>query len=275
MSIDKLKILLIEDDPADATLIREILEDSQTIHFDILHASSLEEGIQFLSGDFFHLVLLDLHLYDSEGIDTFIKLKNKATELPVIILTGIDDEALGVKLLQMGAQDYLSKGSIDHHSLHRAVRYSIERYRLRLQLEQECRKNTDAAEIKYLEQIKGLKGASTTADLMGQTLLRKSLPDTFKELVNDYTRLVDHSLKSRFYKTDYNTTDEAHEIADKLGYLKSSPRDLIDIHITVVTANTDELTAKQYTDYNSEARLVLLEVMGNLISYYRVYALGR
>lgn len=126
---DVLKILLIEDNPGDAVLVRELLADSDTAVFDLTHAASLSEGKAQLEGAVFDGLLLDLSLPDSRGLQTFLEVRQAAPRVPVVVLSGMDDEGASVEAVHEGAQDYLVKGHVDTSGLVRAIRYAIERKR--------------------------------------------------------------------------------------------------------------------------------------------------
>jgi signal transduction histidine kinase len=123
------KLLLIEDNPGDARLIREALREVGGERFDLQHADRLATGLARLDEGGLHLVLLDLSLPDSHGLDTVARTHAQAPDVPIVVLTGLDDEALALKALETGAQDYLVKGDADGRALSRAIRYAIERQR--------------------------------------------------------------------------------------------------------------------------------------------------
>ncbi len=123
-------ILLIEDDPADALLIKIYLEKAQASAFQLDNADRLSTGISKLSQGSYQAVLLDLSLPDSHGLDTFIRLQPYTPHTPVLILTGHDDQELAFIAVREGAQDYLIKGQISGAILERALRYAVERQRL-------------------------------------------------------------------------------------------------------------------------------------------------
>ena len=144
----KLRILLIEDDPGDAHLIRKMLIGSKRACFELEHFDRLSTGLEHLAQMEIDLILLDLNLPDSQGLDTFVKAHAKAQVIPVIVLTGLEDENLAIKSISKGAQDYLVKGQTDSGLLIRAIHYAVERHRLRLKLKK--------ANQKILEQQKEL-----------------------------------------------------------------------------------------------------------------------
>jgi len=122
-------VLLIEDNPGDARLIREMMAEGGADRFKLECADRLSAGLERLASNDIGLVLLDLGLPDSQGFDTFTKTYAQAPGLPIVVLSGLADEQLAIKTVQEGAQDYLVKGHLDSHALVRTIRYAIERKR--------------------------------------------------------------------------------------------------------------------------------------------------
>ncbi len=121
-----MKILLIEDNPGDARLVREILKEIPG-NPELGIAERLGLGLKLLASQEFDVVLLDLGLPDSKGMETLTTLQKQFSHLPIVIMTGSHDEALGVKAVQLGAQDYLLKGEVDSRLLQRTLLYAAER----------------------------------------------------------------------------------------------------------------------------------------------------
>lgn len=122
-----IKVLLIEDNPGDARLIKEMLGEADYINFNLMQAKSLKEAFELLDDQTFDLIMSDLGLPDSQGYDTFVKVHNQAPKLPIIVMTGLDDNTMGTKAVRGGAQDYLIKGQVESNLLVRTIRYAIER----------------------------------------------------------------------------------------------------------------------------------------------------
>lgn len=120
-------VLLVEDSPTDVLLTEEAL--AQASRFRLRSSERLGEALRLLSEAHFDVVLLDLNLPDSQGLDTLQALRRKNPKVAVIVLTGKDDEELAVRALQEGAKDYLVKGQADAGQLGRAIRYAVERGR--------------------------------------------------------------------------------------------------------------------------------------------------
>ncbi len=128
MTTEPLRILLVEDNPGDARLVREALRDAG-LSWELAQVGSLEELAGALSGRLPAVILLDLSLPDAHGLETYQRAQALAPEVPVLVLTGLDDEAMAVSTVHEGAQDYLVKGELDGRFLARAIRYAIERKR--------------------------------------------------------------------------------------------------------------------------------------------------
>jgi DNA-binding NarL/FixJ family response regulator/GAF domain-containing protein len=124
-----INVLLIEDDRGYARLIREMIEDRMGRYVNSDHVVSLGEGLEHLKNNDVDVVLLDLILPDSEGLETFLRVNQAASETSIVILTSIENEQVAMVALKAGVQDYLYKGEINPSILVRAIRYAVERHR--------------------------------------------------------------------------------------------------------------------------------------------------
>lgn len=130
MSIEKpIKVLLVEDSPVDSRLLQLLLGESKTMYFSWTCVTHLADAVNKLRHEYFDVVLSDLTLPDSQGLETFQALHAQAPAMPIIVLSGTDDETMAVKAVREGAQDYLVKGKVDTHVLTRSITYAIERHR--------------------------------------------------------------------------------------------------------------------------------------------------
>jgi signal transduction histidine kinase len=180
------RILLVEDNPGDARLIRETLREAESFPFQLTHADRLAAAEERLAAEAFDVVLLDLSLPDAHGLETVRRTLAAGAEVPIIVLTGLDDEATAVAAVQAGAQDYLAKGRLDGTLLARAIRYAMERKRLErervalLCSEREARATAEAAvraRDDVLRVVSHDLGNSLSAVLVTTTLLLRSLPE--------------------------------------------------------------------------------------------------
>jgi len=131
---DVLRILLIEDNAGDARLTTELLREASVFTFECVRAENLESGLDLLLEHDFQIVLADLSLGDASGIEIVKRLHERHPTLPMIVLSGLEDETVAMNALQEGAQDYLVKGRGDGHLISRSIRYAMERKRAETQL---------------------------------------------------------------------------------------------------------------------------------------------
>jgi diguanylate cyclase (GGDEF)-like protein/PAS domain S-box-containing protein len=130
MKAKTVHVLLVEDNAGDALLLRQMFNKEEADSFQLTHISRLHEAVIHLAKGDTDIVLLDMGLPDEHGIDTVHRARAAAPTVPVIVLTGLDDEALAAEAMKAGAQDYLIKGQIENRALPRALRHAIERYRM-------------------------------------------------------------------------------------------------------------------------------------------------
>ena len=149
-----IKVLLVEDNPELATLMQKVLFQDKTNAFELEVVDCLSSGLKRLSEESIDILLLDLILPDSQGLDTFIRVHAQAPQIPIIVMTVLDNELLAVEALRMGAQDYLVKGQFDISLLTRLIRYAIERF-------------------ENLEQLRRIKGALALSEARFRSMIEK------------------------------------------------------------------------------------------------------
>ena len=161
MENETIQALLVEDNPADARLVEEMLSDSGQDSVELEHVEKLSSGLERLSQNSIDVILLDLKLPDSDGLNTFTRMHARAPDLPIIVLSGLGDEQVALEAVRNGAQDYLVKGEVNEDLLARAIRYAIERKRI----QEACRIKERAIEWSLNPvAIAGLDGSLTYAN---------------------------------------------------------------------------------------------------------------
>src|SRR5580704_8919217 len=135
MSEQELKVLVLEDNPGDAFLIKFYLEESTEPVFRVSHAENMADALAFLDKEKFDIILSDMNLPDSFGMDTLKTILGKYPGNLVIVLTGLTDEEVGLETVRYGAQDFLVKGKFDGKVLISSVMFSFERFKLNKQID--------------------------------------------------------------------------------------------------------------------------------------------
>ena len=173
------KVLLIEDSPGDARLLREALREVTPPPVELIHAERFDTGLEYLGKENFAAVLLDLSLPDTRGIDTVVRMQREVGAMPIVVLTGLDDDSMALEAVRAGAQDYLIKGEIDGKLLVRYLSYAIERKRLQGETQ------------RHLERITALKdiNAALTSTLELPTVVNILL-DKIHSLMPDVATIV-------------------------------------------------------------------------------------
>jgi len=164
-----LRVLVIEDNPGDAVLVREMLREAADDGYALHHARRLRDGVAHLLKDGADCVLLDLSLPDAEGLDALAQLRTVAVDVPVIVLSGRSDETTAIRAVQEGAQDYLIKGQVDPRLLARSISYAIERKRAEVQLAHQA----------LHDALTGLPNRALFLDRLGQALTRLDRRHTY------------------------------------------------------------------------------------------------
>jgi PAS domain S-box-containing protein len=181
-----IQLLLVEDNPADARLLRELLKEITTAEFDITLAGRLNEALSKLHSGSFDVVLTDLSLPDSHGLAAFRELHGAAPMVPVIVLSGVDDETLAIGAVREGAQDYLVKSRVDPHLLVRSIRYAIER--------QAAEQKLITSEAFYHSLVEHLP----------QNMFRKDLSERFTFANQRFCQLLGKPLEEIIGRTDFD-----------------------------------------------------------------------
>jgi two-component system cell cycle sensor histidine kinase/response regulator CckA len=129
MNLDGIRVLLVEDNPGDARLFTELVRETGVGNSQLVQVDRLSAALERLRLEPFDVMLLDLSLPDADGLETLIRAHTEAPKVPIVVLTGHDDEALAVRAVRAGAQDYLVKGRVDGDLLVRSIKYAAERGR--------------------------------------------------------------------------------------------------------------------------------------------------
>ncbi len=256
-------LLLVEDNPGDAELVSQMLEEDLHERFEVIHVPAVSQAVQALQSTAVDVIVLDLGLPDGSGVDVVKAMRQAAAEVPIVVLTGLEDEALALACLDAGAQDYLAKSEVRRQNLKRAIGYAVTRMR--------------EAQVRELQQTlahyrslsSAGQGTTVTAAMSGSGAVSRRNAAAFENIVQSYYALLEPFLRR---ETDQVVAPRhAKEIIiTSLGDANGGPRDLLEVHVGAL-----DRALSLYDDPHSrtivfEARLLALEMMGQLVDYYRV-----
>lgn len=239
-----IKILLVEDNPGDSRLIREMLAEAMGVTFDLEYADRLQAGLEHLSEGRIEVVLLDLGLPDSQGLETLSRTYAQAPEVPIVVLTGLDDEMLGVQAVNKGAQDYLIKGQADKNLLVRAIRYAIERKRTEdreRQLQLQLNFSSRLASVGVMVTGVAHEINNPVASIIGfaELLMQEDIPEDTREVVkiiNDSAQRIDGIVKSLLTFAQQQKLDRTYvnvnEIIQATLAMRAYPMETSNIRVT-------------------------------------------
>jgi diguanylate cyclase (GGDEF)-like protein len=205
-------VLLVEDNLGDVRLLREMFKEQASHSTELAHVECMRAAETYLTGHVVDVILLDLGLPDAQGLEAIRRARAAAPDVPLVVLTGLDDESLGVRAMQSGAQDYLMKGQFETRALLRALRYAIERKTMENSTLAMARQMAHAAEH---DSLTGLPNRMLLNDRIGQAIIaaprhKKKIAVLFLDL--DGFKYINDSF--------------GHSVGDKL--LQSVAKSLVD-----------------------------------------------
>lgn len=162
MNMQHCRVLLVEDEPVTARVTRRMLEQIGAGRYAITHTTNLDDTLGILNTEDFDVVLADLNLPDSKGLNTPEVIMASDPDVPVIVLTSTESDEIGIKAVQLGAQDYLVKGGFSDSALNRSILYSVERHRLKRTIRQ----------LAVIDELTGLYNRRGFNSLKGDLLQR-------------------------------------------------------------------------------------------------------
>jgi len=216
------------------------------------------------------VLVADLRMPEMGGIELLTEARRRRPETVRVLMTAHVDARSAVQAInEARAFAYLVK-PWETDALLSFIRRAVDAHRairrdLRVQQERE---------LQILDQLSRSAPVPVTAERFGAMPLRESLPDVFDDLLSGYVSAIDHALEQRSHKVDRLVSDALRQLADRLGALRAGPRDVIDLHTMGMRRRLANASTEQANAYAEEGRLLVLELMGHLVSYYRGYSLG-
>lgn len=261
-----MRVLVVDDDTSIAALVDDYLRTGLGPDVGVDHASTVASAAERLADDSFDVALVDLRLPDADGIDAVTQLTQASAGVPVVVLTGTQDRSFGERVLRVGASDFLLKRELDPDRLSWSVRYAVARRQYA-----ELREETSSAPRAQ----DSFAGSEATAATYGALALRDSSPTLFDGFVARYSDLLSLALDGRSYRTEHRIPQHLRDLADDLGRLRASPRDVVEVHVEALTRAVAGVPSAKKKAIIEEARVAALETMGYLAAHYRRNSFGR
>lgn len=234
--MDKLvNLLVIEDNPADADLIREYLSEVTEFDAKIFHARTLKDGQNILKTNSVHAVLLDLSLPDSRGIETVKAVVNSLKTATAIVLTSLDDKVAALDAIESGAQDYLLKGSMGPDSLSRVIRYSLQRNKWLSKINEMQDQLYQSQKMESIGRLAGGMAHDFNNQLCTITILCTMIQETLPgdHVAQGYSRQI------------LNTSNKAAELISRLlTFSRKQPANLKVVDLNKILLDTEKLLGK-------------------------------
>lgn len=273
LAASRLRLLLVDGNPNDLRVFDQIIQADPSSHqFDITAVDSLAGCVAALSdGSGFDLVAASLELRDSQGFDTLRAIQIAAAGVPVVVLASPGQEANGVEAVRRGAEDYLIASLKPAELLARRLQFAIERDR-RLQGTAQQKQQREAdGQVAEWEALSAPPATEVTSRIYHSGALREVYPDEFGRYVASYKKFLEGAVERRVYKVAPPKGDPVRELAESLGDLHASPRDVIEIHLDALKSATRGLPAAKSQAFLEESRLLILDLMGKMAGFYRSF----
>ena len=269
-----LHILVVEDSQDDTELLMNEVQRGgyEPTYVRVETAESMQAALNQQAWD---VIISDYSMPHFSGLHALAVLQESDHDLPFIIVSGVIGEEQAVAAMRAGAHDYLMKDNLARlvPVLERELREAEVRRKQR-QATAELKRLQQERERHSLEQISRQPQTAATAQRFGSRPLQQVSPAHFDNLSERYSALIDMALEQRAYKVTYSLSDELRALAEEMGAIHVSPRDVVEIHNASLRQKRHGLTEAKADAYIEEGRLLLLELMGYLVAHYRNYALG-
>lgn len=262
-----LSVLLIEDNQAEAELIQEYLSSQFNVNF--YHAQRLSVGLDILNSERVDVLLLDLTLPDSHGFDTFLTPFFKFPNLPVIVLTGLEDEKLASRITVTGAKGYLVKNNLTEMLLSQTIKYAIETQKLQLSLLKLQSKELFTDEMNHL-QLMFDENFEKNASLKLFRSIREDSSEIFDSLLQQYTTIIKNHFRVK--QKEYSTNEIKRDLLQFSYYLytlNADTIDLLEIHRKALESNPDLQDKIPSQFFLEETKNLLIQLFGYTLSIYR------
>jgi FixJ family two-component response regulator len=262
-------VLVVDDDPSVALTLRETLQ----LEFSVRAVTEPQAALAALERGDVAVLLADQQMPGLGGVQLIIEAHRRHPDVVAVLITAHADLDLALQAINTArAFAFLTK-PWDVDELLVVVRRAVDAHRA-LRRQRETLLDLRQRELFELRQLAHSTPAPLTARRFGAGPLHERQADVFQQLLDRYASLLDHAFAQRIHRIDYHVSDDLARLADELGALRAGPRDVMELHTTVLGRHLAHARLEETEAYAEEARLLVLELMGHLVSCYRAYTLG-
>lgn len=265
---EQIRLLVVEDEPSEAALMLDHLSAANGL-FTPTVAESLESAVQLCDTQPFDVVLLDLSLPDSQGLDTFRRFRRRQPALPIVIVTGAEQERTALAAIRDGAKDFLYKSRLTPEILMRSLRFALERGIAEGAAEHAAVEQLRRRNEQLLQRLATSGQGSAVGRALGSRSLRELSSAVFDGMVVRFRQVMELELDEMVFGTSHDSAARLKALAGELADVLAGPRDVVDVYDAALMASPDDITAARRQALEDVARTVAFELMGYLVSAYR------
>ncbi len=272
------RVLLLESPNAQhSSLIRDARERADQCQCQEIDYTAFNHYLDiyaFLKNREFEVIVLDLTSIPLDDRASYLcQLHELKPMMPFILIGEREDDMFAVEMIECGVQQFLVIDILSHDNLQRAIRHAAARNLVLQNLNARLRAQEREQEINLLDQL-AKSSSEISQKMMGNTPLSKLDTGLFEQMVNQYDSLLDLAIEQQAYRVQYDLANALKGIANQLGRLQAGPRDVVEIHSTALKHKLTIATPERAQAIVEESRLLVLELMGDLVKYYRNMSVG-
>lgn len=262
-------VLVVDDDEAVASALEEMLLTEFAARA-VMHP---EAALAELARRDVAVLLADQRMPGMGGVELITETHRRHPDVVCVLVTAYADLDTALQAINAArAFAFLTK-PWDMDELLAVVRRAVDAHHA-LRARREALRDRRQHELRGMDNLARSTPTPLTAQRFGAGPIRERLPDTFVELLQEYDAVLEHAFAQRIYRVDQHVSRDLLRLADQLGGLRSGPRDVMDLHTSALSERLERASLEESEAYAEEGRLLALELMGHLVSYYRAYALG-
>jgi FixJ family two-component response regulator len=261
-------VLIVDDDAA----IGRVLQDALQPTYRTQAVTSAQQALEVVREREVAIVLADQRMPGTSGLELLTEARHIQPTAVGVLMTAHADVDSAIRAINTARVLGFVTKPWDERELLLLLGRALEAHQTLKQISRAAYQ--PERELRMFEDFSGSAPVPITAQRFGVLPLRESLPREFQRLSETYSEILRLALEQRVYKLDHKTGDALHEVANRLGSLSAGPRDVVDLHVSALRDRMAHGGAEERAAVAAEARLLVLELMGHLVTYYRSYTLG-